>query len=127
MRAAQLLLMVWLSIAAALQSVAAQVAANSDCPPDDPATHRQRPGEATREPLQPEECDPTRLPTPAASAVPGSIPVDRWRIIDSLGHPANIADPYNTNNVLKGDRPLWGSERFSVLTVSTTSLLESRR
>jgi hypothetical protein len=77
--------------------------------------------------LQPEDCDPTRLPTPTTSPLSGSIPVDRWRIIDALGHPANITDPYNTNNVLKGDRPIWGKDGFSVLTVSTTSLFESRR
>jgi hypothetical protein len=67
------------------------------------------------------------LPTPTTSPLSGSIPVDRWRIIDALGHPANITDPYNTNNVLKGDRPIWGKDGFSVLTVSTTSLFESRR
>ena len=61
------------------------------------------------------------------SPLSGSIPVDRWRIIDALGHPANITDPYNTNNVLKGDRPIWGKDGFSVLTASTTSLFESRR
>ena len=119
--------MAWISMAAAMQSIAAEVDPNSGCPPDDPGAHRQRPGEATPERLQPEDCDPTRLPTPSTSPLPGSIPVDRWRIIDALGHPANITDPYNTNNVLKGDRPIWGADGFSVLTVSTTSLLESRR
>ena len=120
MRAALTFLLGWMGIAAALQSFAAQVDPNSGCPPDDPAAHRQRPGEESPDRLQPEECDPTRLPTPTTSPLSGSIPVDRWRIIDALGHPANITDPYNTNNVLKGDRPIWGKDRFSVLTASTT-------
>jgi hypothetical protein len=127
MRAAPTLLLGWIWIAAALQSFAAEVDPNSGCPPDDPAAHRQRPGEEAPDRLQPEECDPTRLPTPTTSPLSGSIPVDRWRIIDALGHPANMTDPYNTNNVLKGDRPIWGKDGFSVLTVSTTSLFESRR
>jgi len=126
MRAALTFLLGWMGIAAALQSFAAQVDPNSGCPPDDPAAHRQRPGEESPDRLQPEECDPTRLPTPTTSPLSGSIPVDRWRIVDALGHPANITDPYNTNNVLKGDRPIWGRDGFSVLTASTTSLFESR-
>jgi hypothetical protein len=105
----------------------AAAAPDSGCPPERTDTLRQRPGEAPPERLQPAECDPTRLPTPAASPLPGSIPVDRWRIIDSLGHPANRLDPYNTNNVLKGDRPILGRDGFSVLTATWTSLLESRR
>jgi hypothetical protein len=126
MRTALTLLLGWMGIAAATQSFAAEVDPNSGCPPDDPAAHRQRPGEESPQRLQPEECDPTRLPTPTTSPLSGSIPVDRWRIVDALGHPANITDPYNTNNVLKGDRPVWGKDRFSVLTASTTSLFESR-
>lgn len=127
MRIAPTLLLGWMWITAAMQSVAVEVDPNSGCPPDDPAAQRQRPGEDNPQRLQPEDCDPTRLPTPATSPLSGSIPVDRWRIIDALGHPANITDPYNTNNVLKGDRPIWGKDGFSVLTVSTTSLFESRR
>jgi len=126
MRAALTFLLGWMGLTAALQSFAADVEPNSGCPPDDPAAHRQRPGEESPDRLQPEECDPTRLPTPTTSPLSGSIPVDRWRIVDALGHPANITDPYNTNNVLKGDRPIWGRDGFSVLTASTTSLFESR-
>ena len=127
MKPAPTLLLGWIWITAAMQSIAAEVDPNSGCPPDDPAAQRQRPGEESPQRLQPEDCDPTRLPTPTTSPLSGSIPVDRWRIVDALGHPANITDPYNTNNVLKGDRPIWGKDGFSVLTVSTTSLFESRR
>jgi hypothetical protein len=110
-----------------MQSIAAEVDPNSGCPPQVSEPMRQRPGEAPPERLQPAECDPTRLPTPPASPLPGSIPVDRWRIIDGLGHPDNRLDPYATNNPLKGDRPIWGPDGFSVLTLSSNSLFESRR
>jgi hypothetical protein len=127
MRNAVTPLLGWLWITAAVQAFGSQVDPNSGCPPDDPGAHRQRPGEDSAQRLQPEDCDPTRLPTPSTSPLAGSIPVDRWRIIDALGHPATITDPYNTNNVLKGDRPIRGKDGFSVLTLSTTSLFESRR
>jgi hypothetical protein len=101
---------------------------NSGCTPDDRAQlTRQRPGEGPPGRLQPADCDPTRLPTPVSSPLPGAIPADRWRIIDALGQPDNLTNPYATNNPLKGDRPIWRTDGFSVLTVSTTSLLESRR
>src|SRR5882757_6101311 len=127
MRVALTLLLAWISLAATMQSIAVEADPNSGCPPDSTAAQRQRPGEGPPQRLQAADCDPTRLPTPSASPLPGSIPVDRWRIIDSLGHPDNRLDPYNTNNVLKGDRPILGADGFAVLTASTTSLLESRR
>jgi hypothetical protein len=127
MKVALTLLLAWISLAATMQSIAVEADPNSGCPPDTTAAQRQRPGEGPPERLQPADCDPTRLPTPSASPLPGSIPVDRWRIIDSLGHPDNRLDPYNTNNVLKGDRPILGTDGFAVLTASTTSLFESRR
>jgi hypothetical protein len=111
---------------APMQLIALEADPNSGCPPQASEPVRQRPGEEPPERLQPAECDPTRLPIPSASPLPGSIPVDRWRIIDALGHPDNRLDPYATNNPLKGDRPVWGPDGFSVLTVSSNSLLESR-
>jgi len=127
MKVAPTLLLAWISLAATMQSIAVEADPDSGCPPDSTAAQRQRPGEGPPERLQAADCDPTRLPTPSASPLPGSIPVDRWRIIDSLGHPDNRLDPYNTNNVLKGDRPILGADGFAVLTASTTSLFESRR
>lgn len=128
MRCVRTFMLVSVLSAAAMQAIGQQVDPNSGCPPQASEPVRQRPGEEPPERLQQQaECDPTRLPTPSASPLPGSIPVDRWRIIDSLGHPDNRLDPYATNNPLKGDRPIWGANGFSVLTVSSNSLLESRR
>ena len=127
MRCMRTLVLMLVMAAAAMQSNAQQVDPNSGCPPEGSEPLRQRPGEAPPERLQPAECDPTRLPTPSASPLPGPIPVDRWRIIDGLGHPDNRLNPYETNNPLKGDRPVWGPDGYSVLTVSSSSLFESRR
>jgi hypothetical protein len=126
MRCVRTLVLVFILTSIAMQSIAVEVDPNSACPPEAAEPTRQRPGVAPPERLQPADCDPTRLPTPSASPLPGSIPVDRWRIIDSLGHPDNRRDPYATNNPLKGDRPIWGPDGFSVLTASSNSLLESR-
>jgi hypothetical protein len=128
MRCVRTCMLVSVLAAAAMQAIAVEVDPNSGCTPQASEPVRQRPGEETPERLQQQaECDPTRLPIPSASPLPGSIPVDRWRIIDSLGHPDNRLDPYATNNPLKGDRPIWGPDGFSVLTVSSNSLLELRR
>jgi hypothetical protein len=127
MRRVRALVLVSVMSLAATQSIAVEVDPNSGCPPQDSEPTRQRPGQEPPERLQPPECDRTRLPTPSASPLPGSIPVDRWRIIDTLGHPDNRLNPYATNNPLKGDRPVWGPDGFSVLTTSWNSLLESRR
>jgi len=110
MRCMRTLVLMLVMAAAAMQSNAQQVDPNSGCPPEGSEPLRQRPGEAPPERLQPAECDPTRLPTPSASPLPGPIPVDRWRIIDGLGHPDNRLNPYETNNPLKGDRPVWGPD-----------------
>jgi len=131
MRCTRCLMLLLILMVQAMQVMAdegpAKLDPNSGCPPEDTEPLRQRPGEGLPERLQAPECDPTRLPTPSASPLSGTIPVDRWRIIDSLGHPDNRLDPYATNNPLKGDRPIWSGDKFSVLTLTSNSLVESRR
>lgn len=118
----------WVLVLTALAMQSARAAdPNSGCPAEGAELTRQRPGEGVPDRLQAPECDPTRLPTPTTSPLSGSIPVNRWRIIDSLGLPDNRLDPYATNNPFKGDRPIWGADGFSVLTATSTSLFESRR
>ncbi len=71
---------------------------------------------------------PDRGPRPAASPVPlpgltdyvESVPVpDRWRIVDTLGYPQNIFDPYH-RNVLKADKPVHGDWFFNLGLFSDT-------
>jgi hypothetical protein len=80
----------------------------------------------------PLECDPDRLPTPDMARVPAPQARDRWRVVDQLGFPANVSNPYATNNVLKGDRPLLDrpilrGDWFVVGTATSNTLVESRR
>jgi len=52
---------------------------------------------------------------------------DRWRIVNQVGIETNLWDPYNTQNPLKGDMPVWGKDWFySVIAVSDT-VVEPRR
>lgn len=52
---------------------------------------------------------------------------DRWRIVRALGVESNLWDPYNGQNVLKGDVPAWGEDWFySIIAISDT-IIEPRR
>lgn len=72
-------------------------------------------------------CDPQRLPLPSAKLLPDPAPVpDRWRIVDSLGYEENLWDPYNNNNPLKGDKPVFGKEWFVNFSVISDTIVEPR-
>ncbi|MEE8427298.1 MAG: hypothetical protein V3S15_08425 [Woeseiaceae bacterium] len=85
---------------------------------------RRRPGKAA-----PEEnsCDGQGLqpavwrPLPELAAIP-----DRWRIVSALGYPERSWDPYNGNNVLKGDRPAFGEDWFVSLALISDTTFEGR-
>jgi hypothetical protein len=106
---------------------------NTGCPAEESKPLRRRPGQPVIERGEgPVECDPDRLPTPNLAGVPPPQTRDRWRIVDQLGFPANVSNPYATNNVLKGDRPLFdrpifGGDWFVVGTATSNTLVESRR
>ena len=51
---------------------------------------------------------------------------DRWRIVSALGYPERWWDPYNGNNVLKGDRPAFGDDWFFALSLISDSTFEIR-
>ena len=51
---------------------------------------------------------------------------DRWRIVDTLGYPQNLWDPYSGNNPLKADKPVFGKDWFFNLGVVSDSLLNAR-
>ncbi len=75
-------------------------------------------------------CNPNRLAPPKALLLPDLAPVpDRWRIVESLGYQENLWDPYNNNNPLKGDKPLFGKpgkEWFYNLSAISDTVLEPR-
>jgi hypothetical protein len=115
------------------------------CPPERPATPpRPRPG-ADPEPFVPAACDPSRLPPPQGLSAAGLIEglPDRWRIVDTLGYPQDLWNPYAGNNWLKADRPIpsryrergplrrleghAGSDWFLNLTGIADSVVEPRR
>ena len=104
---------------------------NSGCTDDSTQPQRRRPGHTARDHDEP-DCDPNRLPTPDTAALPAPNAQDRWRIVDQVGAPATLVNPYATNNVLKGDRPLldrplFGGNWFFDGTATSNTLLESRR
>jgi len=85
---------------------------------------RRRPGDPAREA---HACDEAGL----APAVWGNMPIfaaipDRWRIVTAVGYPENLWDPYNGNNVLKGDRPAFGEDWFFALNLVSDSTFENR-
>ncbi|HEX4889555.1 MAG TPA: hypothetical protein VFW37_04155 [Alphaproteobacteria bacterium] len=54
------------------------------------------------------------------------VPVpDRWRILEGLGIKGKWYDPYN-NNVLKGDKPIFGKDGFVLLNVISDTVYEPR-
>jgi len=75
-------------------------------------------------------CNPDRLAPPKALLLPDLAPVpDRWRIVETLGYPENRWDPYNNNNPLKGDKPLFGKpgkEWFYNLSAISDTVYEPR-
>jgi hypothetical protein len=52
---------------------------------------------------------------------------DRWRIVQQVGVKSNLWDPYNGQNPLKGDMPVWRDDWFySIIAISDT-IVEPRR
>jgi hypothetical protein len=100
--------------------------ANSSCIADPAHPQRRRPGHTPRDQGE-VECDPNKLPTPDMTGVAPPQQQDRWRIVDELGLPSTIVNPYATNNPLKGDRPVFGGYWFTNNTVTSNTLLEERR
>jgi hypothetical protein len=67
------------------------------------------------------------LPPPMPFNSGGFLPVpDRWRILDALGRPENMLDPYNTNT-LKGDKPIFDDDWFFNVTGIADTLDEPAR
>ncbi len=72
-------------------------------------------------------CNSDRLAPPKALLLPDVAPVpDRWRIVESLGYAENRWDPYNNNNPLKGDKPIYGKDWFFNLSAISDTVYEPR-
>ncbi len=89
---------------------------------------RRRSPSVTRSRAVDAECNPLALPEPASENQPDveGIP-DRWRVVSMLGARRSLIDPYNGNNVLKGDHPLFGEDWFLNLIGISDSVVEPRR
>jgi len=85
---------------------------------------RRRPGRP-KPPLWP--CDDEGLAPAVWGRLPELAPVpDRWRIVSALGYPEQWWDPYNGNNALKGDRPVFGEDWFVSFNLISDSTFEFR-
>jgi hypothetical protein len=111
----------------AIQQAQAEPEAVPSASVDEP--ERRRPGP---QPIEPERVapvmDPNAVPPPQLSLPREFIPVpDRWRLVDALGlHKENVFDPYN-QNVLKGDKPIFGNDWFLNLSAISDTVFEPRR
>ncbi len=97
---------------------------------DTPVRQRRRPGYPVLT-YEAEDCRPNRLdaPRPILLADPAPVP-DRWRIVDSLGYEERWWDPYNGNNTLKGDKPIFGKpgkDWFFNLSAISDTVYEPRK
>ncbi|HTY69563.1 MAG TPA: hypothetical protein VMH36_23100 [Alphaproteobacteria bacterium] len=89
--------------------------AADDNPQQAQDTDRRIPGQAPST-QRPEPVTNPDAVAPPTAATPGQLlPIpDRWRLLDALGATKeNIFDPYN-NNVLKGDKPVFGTTDWFV-------------
>jgi hypothetical protein len=73
-------------------------------------------------------CDPNALPEPPVDSLKDAqgLP-DRWRLASMLGARRNLMDPYNGNNPLKGDRPIFGKDWFIALIGISDTVMEPRK
>ena len=103
------------------------------CVDEEPKTDsvRRRPGvpvEKYKFPVCSEESKDSKRVAPYEAPISLGPPIpDRWRIVRAVGVESNLWDPYNGQNVLKGDVPAWGKDWFySVIAISDT-IVEPRR
>ena len=67
------------------------------------------------------------MPAPTDASLPQPAPVaDRWRLVEQLGRPVNLTDPYAAGNPVKGDRPLFRDDVFLNVSAASNSLFEPR-
>jgi hypothetical protein len=85
------------------------------------------PGKPAPETAVPPLVNPGAVLPPQPVETNGYIPLpDRWRILDALGRPEHVWDPYDTNT-LKGDKPIFGHDWFIDLAALSDTLFEKSR
>ncbi|HCC43683.1 MAG TPA: hypothetical protein DEQ32_04765, partial [Gammaproteobacteria bacterium] len=99
--------------------------------PGEQSAERRRPGvpiERYQLPTCPADVNEEKKATPWEAPIELGPPVpDRWRIVRAVGIEANLWDPYNGQNILKGDLPVWKDDWFySIIAISDT-IIEPRR
>jgi hypothetical protein len=109
---------------------AAQTPASAPCTAGQEAADtqpRRRPGVEPPTAAEPVVCNPGRMPAPPDEPLPtpSAVP-DRWRLVEELGRPVTFGNPYAASNPLKGDRPTFGGDGFTNLSVTSNTLLEPR-
>ena len=89
---------------------------------------RRRPGRVETYPDRVQQRNEGAVRAPPPEAFPTDhLPIpDRWRLIEEVGVNERWFDPY-TQNTLKGDRPLWGSDdKFIAVTAISDTVIEPR-
>jgi hypothetical protein len=90
-------------------------------------SRRPIPGKPAPVSAAPPVVNPGAVLPPEPVHTSGTIPLpDRWRILDALGRPEHIWDPYDTNT-LKGDKPIFGNDWFLDLAAISDTLFEQSR
>lgn len=88
---------------------------------------RRIPGKPPAEQAVPPVVNPGAVLPPQPVSTSSYVPLpDRWRILDALGRPENLFDPYNTNT-LKGDKPIFGDDWFLSISGIADTLYEPSR
>ena len=106
-----------------------QAAVQNDerCAPQTVVEPRRRSPSITRSRVLDVPCNPNALPEPANIMKDAEGLPDRWRIVSVLGYRENLLNPYSGNNLLKGDRPLFGEDWFVNLIGISDTIAEPRR
>ena len=95
---------------------------------DSEAQRRAAPGRPQRDASRPTPTDNPGAVPPAPPNLPREfIPIpDRWRLSDAIGVMTSTIDPYK-QNMLKGDRPIFGKDWFVNLSLISDTVVEPRR
>ena len=98
------------------------------CPRETRVQSRRRAPSVPTLEYNPTPCNPNATPEAQLEGVQsGEGLPDRWRVVSLLGYRENMFDPYNGNNPLKGDRPMFGEDWFVSLLGMSDTIMEPRR